>query len=76
MLLGFFLSTDLHKSNECRSLSERVYITLKCLAKRCSNMRHVPKVKGDSRNNTVFLFFFILLNFKKAIFDLSLLEVM
>ena len=45
MLLGFFSSTDLHKSNKCRCLSERVYIILKCLAKRCSNMRQVPKVK-------------------------------
>ena len=40
---------------------------LKCLAKR--NMHHVPKVKGTPLpNNTVhvFLFFFILLNIKKA----------
>ena len=56
----------LHKSNLCRSLSLRVYIILKLLAKpftkedvnTCNNVYHVPKVKYvlSPKNNTVLLF--------------------
>ena len=63
---GFYLQICINQII-CRCSSMRVYIILKCLAKH--HMPHVSKIQGPPPpNNTVhvFLFFFILLNFKKA----------
>ena len=76
MLLGVFLSTDLHKSN----------IILKCLAKRFyirrwKYLRHVPKVKGPPPPIIHYFFSFFPVKLQDSkysshLFDLSLFKDM